>query len=460
MAEQKKFYILDTNVLIHDPKAMLKFEGAEIGIPAIALEELDTFKNEGTERGRNAREAIRQLDHLREKGSLGSGVELDNGSILRVIFYDDSMLKKNPPFILRPGDNEIVLTAFSYLQQGRTIIFISKDLNARVKADALGIQTEDYLKERITEKEFYQGWIRIEVPSIELKREFPSILPELVKSDAIKINEFVIVESQNNPENYVIFRYYGGEQFKRVHHPKLNWQLNARNAHQLMALDLLLDHTIQFACLFGPAGTGKTFLTLLAALHEVIINKYYERILISRPIIPLGKDIGYLPGTVEEKLHSWMLPIFDNMKYITHMINTGEAAEQKNLKHSDKKKSKWKKTKKKKTISLDDLIADNTLGLEAITYMRGRSIPYQYIIIDEAQNLTPHEIKTLITRAGEGSKIILTGDPYQIDSPYLDFSSNGLVVASEHFKGQKLFGSVFLTISERSELSKLASELL
>lgn len=460
MAVGKKIYILDTNVLVHDPQALFKFENTLIGIPATVLEELDSFKSEGTERGRNAREAIRQLDLLRTRGSLGKGVTLDNGSILQVIFYNENMLKQNYPLILRPGDNEIVLTAFSLLEDNYDVIFISKDINARVKADALGIKTEDYAKDQITMKEFYQGWIHIEIPSVELKQEFPAILPELARNNEIKINEFVIIESQNNPQNYKIFRYYGEEQFKQVKHPDLTWRMNARNIQQLMALDLLLDHTIQFVCLFGPAGTGKTFLALLAALHEVFVSHHYERILISRPIMPLGKDIGYLPGTVEEKLHSWMLPIYDNMEYISHMINTGGRIEQNDTRPRDKKKGKWNKPKKHDSISIDHLIAENKIGLEAITYMRGRSIPYQYIIIDEAQNLTPHEVKTLITRAGEGSKIILTGDPYQIDSPYLDFGSNGLVVASEHFKGQKLFGSIFLNISERSELSKLASELL
>jgi PhoH-like ATPase len=232
-----------------------------------------------------------------------------------------------------------------------------------------------------------------------------------------------------------------------------------------MALDILLNPDIQFVCLFGPAGTGKTFLALLAGLHELFINKNYDRLIISRPVVPLGRDIGFLPGTVEEKLHSWMMPIYDNMQYIMHTINKSRPQQQDEEESNGNRRQKGKKivNKHKKQhhgLTFDDLLHQGKISMEAITYMRGRTIPYQLILIDEAQNLTPHEIKTLVPRVGEGSKIILTGDPYQIDSPYLDFSSNGLVIASERFKGQSCFGSVYLPTSERSELSRLAGELL
>ena len=245
-----------------------------------------------------------------------------------------------------------------------------------------------------------------------------------------------------------------------------------------MALNLLLDPTIEFLVLSGPAGTGKTFLALLAGLHQVLIEDTYKKMLISRPVVPLGKDIGYLPGTIEEKLHSWMLPIHDNIEFILHHANgrghyedDGYSRRDKDRgrdkgrdkdrdKHHGKKKHGKSKKNKGGLGPVDMLTRNGKLSLEAITYMRGRSIPYQFILIDEVQNLTPHEVKTLVTRVGEGSKIILAGDPYQIDSPYLDFSSNGLVVVSERFKGQKLFGSVYLENSERSQLSKLSAELL
>jgi PhoH-like ATPase len=241
-----------------------------------------------------------------------------------------------------------------------------------------------------------------------------------------------------------------------------------------MALDLLFDDEVKLVCLLGPAGTGKTFLALLAGLHKAVVTDDYDKILISRPVVPLGRDIGYLPGTMEEKLHSWMLPVFDNMEFIGHSVQMArhfqEVSERDQLskyppvkthgkhhKHHDKKDGKPERSS---VLSVQDLMHHGKLSMEAITYMRGRSIPYQYILIDEVQNLTPHEVKTIITRVGEGSKIILAGDPYQIDSPYLDFSSNGLVLASERFKGQHIFGTVFLEHSERSELSQLAGKLL
>jgi PhoH-like ATPase len=468
MPTNKKIFVLDTNVLIHDPKALFSFTGAHVVIPATVLEELDQFKGEGTERGRNAREAIRKLDGLREQGSLRDGVPLEDGGILQIVFYDETQLKKTPLIASAGGDNEILLTALCIQQKEHAVTFISKDLNARVKADALGLTTEDYTKEHVTEKEFYQGWIQLSVPAVELKREFPTQLPGLAKDGVIMRNEYVLVESNNNPTNYRVFRYLGNEKFRPIVSPNLNWPIAPRNPQQLMALDLLLNPDIQFICLFGPAGTGKTFLALLAGLHELFINKNYDRMIISRPVVPLGRDIGFLPGTVEEKLHSWMMPIYDNMQYIMHMINksrTPEPEEEFNNNHNNKNKNKGKKTphkhkKQGQGISFTDLLHQGKISMEAITYMRGRTIPYQLILIDEAQNLTPHEIKTLVTRVGEGSKIILTGDPYQIDSPYLDFSSNGLVVASERFKGQPMFGSIYLPTSERSELSRLAGELL
>lgn len=464
MPTNKKIFVLDTNVLIHDPKSLFSFTGAHVGIPAVVLEELDQFKGEGTERGRNSREVIRNLDQLRSEGSLRDGVPLDDDGILQILFYDDTILRKTP-IIMSAGDNEILLTALSMQQQGWDVTFISKDLNARVKADAIGLLAEDYSKEHVSEEEFYQGWVKISVPSIELKRDFPPQLTQLAKDGLIRPNEFVLAESNNNPHNSRVFRYLGNEKFRPVLNASLNWPIQPRNPQQLMALELLLDPNIHFACLFGPAGTGKTFLALLAGLHQLFINKQYDRMIISRPIVPLGRDIGFLPGTVEEKLHSWMMPIYDNMQYIMHTINKSQSLNQRDESEEKNHKQKQKKGPQKHKrqnhgITFEDLLHQGKIAMEAITYMRGRTIPYQLILIDEAQNLTPHEIKTLVTRVGEGSKIILTGDPYQIDSPYLDFSSNGLVIASERFKGQPMFGSVYLPTSERSELSRLAGELL
>lgn len=469
----QKMYILDTNILVHDPSAIFNFKDALIGIPSTVLEELDKFKSEMTERGRNAREAARILDSLRQKGSLREGVHLDNGALVKVLFLP---LEKLPrmPFLIAENDNTILLNAVVMKSEGYDVRFITKDINARVKADALGIQAEDYVKEHISIEEFYKGWTTVEVPAVQLKKDFPQELDRLVEERRLSINEFVLVVSQHNPYNYRVFRYLGGRAFKMVHEPALNWPLHPRNPQQLMALDLLLDNSIQFVSLFGPAGTGKTFLALLAGLHKVLVEDEYEKMLISRPVVPLGRDIGYLPGTIEEKLHSWMLPIYDNMEFIIHSAHLGKHLEsldygyererkkgKKNQNGHDRRDKKGSQNGSSTALrSMEELIKQNKISLEAITYMRGRSIPYQFILIDEVQNLTPHEVKTLVSRVGEGSKIILAGDPYQIDSPYLDFVSNGLVVTSERFKGQKIFGSVYLQTSERSELSKLVTELL
>ncbi len=469
---KKKLFVLDTNVLVHDPHALYAFEGALVGIPAIVLEELDEFKKETTDRGRNTREVIRQLDALRQKGSLGDGIKLDNGAIVQVLFLDpDQPLLI--PFRMNLQDNEIILTALSFKNKGFDVRFVSKDLNARVKADALGIEAVDYMKERVSRDNFYRGWITLQVPAVQLKKEVPDDLYHLAKEYELTANEFVLVESNHNPHHYKVFRYLGHSKFIPIADPVFKWPLQARNPQQLMALNLLLDDSIQCLTLFGPAGTGKTFLALLAGLHKVLVEDVYRKILISRPVVPLGRDIGYLPGTIEEKLQSWMLPIYDNIDFIVH---AGQAARhQHDIKQeylpdhqngSKDKKGKRRFAQIEQRVDstglgpLHELVKHDKMSLEAITYMRGRSIPYQYILIDEVQNLTPHEVKTLVSRVGEGSKIILAGDPYQIDSPYLDFSSNGLVVTSERFKGQNIFGTVYLETSERSELSRLAGELL
>lgn len=457
---KRKIYVLDTNVLVYDPKSVLSFEGAEIGIPAISLEQLDELKKEETTRGRNTREVIRILDSLRQKGSLRDGVRLDNGGFLRVLFVPEF----NPdefPFKMRIEDNEILMTVVSLQQKGYHVIFISKDLNLRVKADALGIEVQDYLKERVSETVFYHGWRRLQVPAVQLSKDIPQDLITLIDEDTLLPNEFMLVEAQHNPFHNRIFRYMGGKRVVPVVEPTFPWPLKARNPQQLMALNLLLDPSVQLVSLFGPAGTGKTFLALLTALYQVLIQEDYEKLLVSRPIIPLGRDIGYLPGTMEEKLRSWMLPIYDNMEFIAHAARAGHHLDTvKQESRAQRGKKSYSKQDRKGYISLEDLIRSEKLSLEAITYMRGRSIPYQFILIDEVQNLTPHEVKTLVSRVGEGSKMILTGDPYQIDSPYLDFASNGLVVTSERFKGQPLFGTVYLEKSERSQLAQLANDLL
>lgn len=469
----KKAYILDTNVLIHDPQSMFSFERTLVGIPAVVLEELDQFKGEASDRGSSAREVIRQLDALRSKGSLRDGVKLDNGTTLQVLFADQPGSLMLPGLNQNLGDNEILRTALSMQSRGYQVTFVSKDINARVKADVLNIKAEDYLKGRVAEYGIYKGWRTEAVASGDLRKDFPDILKEMAQDGHLKINEFVELASKGNPSHYRLFRYLGGDRFKALKEPSLAWPLPARNPQQIMALDLLLDDEIKLVSLIGPAGTGKTFLALLAGLHQVLSRDVYRKILISRPVIPLGPDIGYLPGDVQEKLESWMQPMYDNLSLIMHSVAHEEHVQQiededrgsyyKKRRHDkNQQHGRWqpKKRKVRNNVSMEDLIHSGKLSLEAMTYMRGRSIPFQYILIDEVQNLTLHEVKTLITRVGEGSKIVLSGDPYQIDSPYLDFNSNGLMVASNAFRGQSVFGTVFLETTERSELSRLASALL
>lgn len=463
-----KLYIIDTNVLIHDPQALFAFPGVHIGLPITVIQEMDHFKGENSQRGRNAREAIRILDKLRNSGSLSDGVKLDNGSVIKVFALpkDEQVIPELP---FAEPDNKIILTGLHLQALGYEVHFISKDLNMRVKADALGLYSQDYKRETIAEDNFYKGWIRIDVSAIDLKRDDPEVLYEAIEKYNLVVNEFVVLQGKRYEDDYRVFRYLGDKTFRVVDQPHIMWPIKARNPQQLMALDLLLDDSIELVSLFGQAGTGKTFLALVAGLHKILVEHHYKKFLIARPVVPLGRDLGFLPGDIQEKLYSWMQPIRDNMEFIIHKTHpkkefndyeeTGRYS--RSRRRSEMGRRKDERHEDRYGIpSLEDLVNHDKISLEAITYMRGRSIPYQYILIDEVQNLTPHEVKTLITRVGEGSKIILAGDPYQIDSPYLDFASNGLVVSSDRFKGQKIFGTVFLEKSERSELSQLAADLL
>lgn len=367
MAE--KIYLLDTNVLIHDPEAIFKFSGSVVGIPSMVLEELDTFKREGTDRARSAREAIRHLDALRNRGSLKDGVELDNGSTVKVMFLKEGN-RQTLPFKMPIEDNHILLLACT-LKDEYDVRFITKDFNARVKADALGLAAEDYLKGRITKDEFYHGWRRIQVPAVSLKKGIPPELETYGLEQPFEVNEFVLVESQHNPHNFGVFRHIGHNKFKHVEEPQLRWPLKSRNPQQLMALDLLLDDSIQLVSLFGPAGTGKTFLALLAGTHKVLVEDQYEKVLVARPVVPLGRDIGYIPGDVHEKLYNWMLPVYDNMDFIFHAnamqehvdeVSGGEAEYEKqrkgkhNGKHQHGKHQHRKKDRGKREVCNHSMI--------------------------------------------------------------------------------------------------------
>ncbi len=440
----KKTFVLDTNVLIHSPHALESFEDNTVVIPLGVIEELDTFKKYEDERGRNAREVARMLDSLRAKGKLQEGVPLPNGGVLRV---DISQPNGHLPAALSHMkiDNNIIGIAISLKEKGENVKFITKDINVRIKADALGVVSEDYETNKINIDELYPGWATVVVRDSQIDDFYKSgklSLKDFTERPLYE-NEFLLLKSDIHEGKTALGIYRDGTKeaqslwFKE---PEA-WGIRHLNREQLFALNLLLNDRIPMVTLVGSAGTGKTLLALAAGLLKTLDEKKYRRVLVSRPIVPMGKDIGYLPGTKDEKLMNWMQPIFDNLEFI---LDKGHL-------QSD-------------TEEVDDkvqyLLDSHKLEMEALTYIRGRSIPKQFMIVDEAQNLTPHEIKTIVSRAGVGTKIILTGDPYQIDNPYLDASSNGIVYLAERFKGNEMFGHITLSKSERSPLAALAAKAL
>jgi PhoH-like ATPase len=432
ITELPKVFVIDTNVLIHYPESIMSFRENEIVIPLQVLEELDNLKTYSDQRGKSAREAIRFLDSVTKKGSLNDGVKLDNGSLLRVSLA----LPGHSPggFDVDKPDNRIILCAYKYKEDGRQVFFVSKDINARVKATAMGIKAVDYEKQKVDIATLYQGVLEVEVSVDQLTAL--DAMGELPWKDQLKTNQFVILRARGDEVERVAR--WTADGVIRLVSAELGSVsgVSPLNSRQRVALELLLDDTIPLVTLVGKAGTGKTLLAIAAGLRKIFDEKAYSRMLVSRPVVPVGKDIGYLPGEKSAKMSNWMQPIFDNLEYIL----------------SVHKREKFK--------TADQLLKDRLIEVEALSYIRGRSLPNQFIIIDEAQNLTPHEIKTIVSRAGQGTKVVLTGDPYQIDNMYLDANSNGLSFLVDAFKGQPLYGHVTLQKSERSELAELAASLL
>jgi PhoH-like ATPase len=440
--ETVKNFILDTNVLLHDPQSLFKFQDNSIIIPITVIEEVDRFKKDMNETGRNARMVSRILDALREKGSLASGVTMPGGGTLRVEMFTEKHFK-NLPVDLRVdnGDNRIIAVAQAVHDRfpDMVTIFVTKDSNLRIKADAIGLIAEDYESDKVDIQDLYSGTRTVEVAPDEVDRFYGQ--GWLEQPTELAPNEFITIVDRANPAHSAICRNDPANArivpVRKV--PKEGiWSLFPRNREQSFALDVLMDDSVKLVTLVGKAGTGKTLLAIAAGLHKTAEENIYNRLLVSRPVFPMGKDLGFLPGDIEEKLTPWMQPIFDNVE----LLISGH--------ESEKRHSKGYK----------ELMAMGLLDIEPLTYIRGRSIPNQYLIVDEAQNLTPHEIKTIVTRVGEGTKIVLTGDPYQIDNPYVDSSSNGLTYLVEKFKGQRIAAHVTLTKGERSELAELAANLL
>ncbi|HNX74852.1 MAG TPA: PhoH family protein [Candidatus Rifleibacterium sp.] len=436
----KKTFVVDTNVILHSHQSLFSFKEHDVVIPLGVIEELDRFKGINDERGREARQASRELDNLRSKGNLSTGVPLPTGGVLQILIDSETEIPYGFGLDAHKVDNRILACAMTLKKAGRNPILISKDINCRIKADALGIAAEDFETNKVDIDELYLGWREMVMPMSRIE----TFLREeglAYEEDNLFKNEFILLKSAEN-ENKTALAKYDGIQRKLLPLFHLNsrpWGVEAMNLQQKFAIELLLCNEIQLVTLVGRAGTGKTLLALACGLQKTIDEHLFRKLLVSRPIMPLGKDIGYLPGSKDEKLSHWMQPIFDNLEFVMDRLY-------KNSDDVDKK--------------IRFLIESQKVQIEAITYIRGRSIPKQYLIVDEAQNLTPHEVKTIISRAGEGTKVVLTGDPYQIDNPYLDSSSNGLNFVIEKFKNHNLFGHIILNKSERSSLSALASELL
>jgi len=433
-----KNYVLDTNVLLHDARALYAFADNAVIIPIYVIEEVDTFKKDQSELGRNARQIARLLDTYRSNdGGLSHPQKMENGGTVRVALSKNPI--KNPSYDSRSMDQRILEIALEVRDADpkTPTVLVTKDVNMRVRGDALGLQTVDFEPERIQIDELYPGNRELLVPPGTIDT-FYANNSVVVDAPGLHANEFLTLKDEAGKS---ALTRWDKATAKAVPVKKLRdnvWGIKPRNREQHFALDLLLNDDIKLVTLIGKAGTGKTLLAIAAGLQKVTEDQVFSKLLVSRPVFPLGRDIGYLPGTIEEKLNPWMQPIYDNLELLL------------GLNKSDKKEGR----------SYAELVDLGFVEIEPLTYIRGRSLPNVYMIVDEAQNLTPHEIKTIVTRAGEGTKIILTGDPYQIDHPYLDASNNGLTTVAERFKQEAIAGHIILTKGERSALAELATQIL
>ena len=432
-----KTFVLDTNVLLHDPDSIFSFKDNKVVVPMVVIEELDNFKKLNDERGRNARLIARSLDALRTKGKLTQGIKTPHGGLL-VIGMSQNGVELPKEFTDSKIDNQILTIALKLKQQGENVIFITKDINLRIKSEILDISTQDYEKSKVKIDELYTGWKEVKVSADKIDKFYKD--GKLVLKQDFFSNECVVLKDEAGSSKSALAKFIKKDNalmpiFHVNAHP---WGLKPLNIEQRFAFELLLCNEISLVTLVGLPGAGKTLLALACGLQKTVEERYFRKLYIARPIIPMGKDIGFLPGTKEDKLSSWMGAINDNLEFLVDRGNPDGRTEEK----------------------IDYLFTSGQIEVDSLTYIRGRSLPKQYIIIDDAQNLTPHEVKTIISRAGQGAKIVLTGDPYQIDNPYLDASSNGLTYLVERFKGQELYGHLTFSKSERSELAALASELL
>lgn len=433
----RKIFILDTNVLIHDPYSIYNFRGNDIYLPIEVIEEIDKLKQKPNT-AIHARMVSRVLEEIRKKGNLSEGIELPNDIFFKVEKTADLSLL---PEGLKKDviDNHIIAVVMGVKKRepDRKVIFVTKDINLRIKADAVGVEVEDYSTDKVVYDDLDKGYLEIEVSK--------EIFDKFNKSGKVELKELNL-EFQPTPNFFFIFKCGQEETAGRVMGDKVKkflngdinaWGARARNQEQRFAMELLMDDNVKAVSLVGKAGTGKTLLAIAAGLEQVVERKKFSKLYIARPIIPMGKDLGFLPGNEKDKLRPWMQPIFDNIEFLSDV--------------------KGDKAGEKVITGLESM---GLLKVEALTYIRGRSMPNAFIIIDEAQNLTPLEIKTIITRVGENTKIVFTGDPYQIDSAYLDANTNGLTYMADKMKNEKIAGHITLIRGERSPLAEIAAKLL
>jgi PhoH-like ATPase len=440
MPKKRKIFILDTNVILHDHKCIYNFENNDVILPIVVLEELDKFKKGNDQINYQAREFVRDLNHISGEKLFKEGVSLGakQGKLFVATgkpftqIMQDSFFEKSP-------DHRILAIALHVKETFKTriVTLVTKDINLRMKAKSLGLNSEDYETDKVKDIDVLEKGVRIyedfDPKSIEALYNTDGIPKDQFPIKDIPANQYFVLRNGNKS---VLAHYNPFSQLIRRVEKQNSFGIEPRNAEQTFSLDSLINPEIKLVSLTGKAGTGKTLLALAAALQQ---HKNFKQILLARPIVPLAnRDLGFLPGDVNDKIGPYMQPLFDNLS----VIKTGHGI------------------KSKENILIDEMQRDNRLIITPLAYIRGRSLSDVFFIVDEAQNLTPHEVKTIITRAGAGTKIIFTGDIEQIDSPYLDKTSNGLAYLTEKMKGQDIFAHVNLIKGERSYLAELASDLL
>ncbi|MGH7997713.1 MAG: PhoH family protein [Opitutaceae bacterium] len=494
-----KTFVLDTNVLLHDPQSVFKFQDNNLAIPVEVLEELDEIKNEqSTERGRNARRVHRILQELLpDARSMQEGVELSNGGTLSVIInpFLEAGGRRSPAMVrmrailpdLGKKDNRIIAAAL-WVQENfpPPTILVTKDVNVQLKARAVGLESEDYLNDKVPEDAEEASYREIPLTVYELQRFCSEGGFTLGREPArgLQPNDYVLLRSDQGKT--MPARYYGDNAVRRLKLPEFvkapgGIPIRARNLEQQFLMDALLDEGVQLITCYGKAGTGKTLLSIACALQQVCDDQSrYDGVSISRPVVSLGKDIGFLPGTLDEKMHPWLQPYYDALEVLM------PSKAPKEPQFVAKKVSKKRLKKREEQLlafgasagsngggsgagghahlglvkPYERLLKTGLVEIEALCFIRGRSIARRFFILDEAQQLTPHEAKAVITRISEGSKIVLIGDPAQIDNPYVDSRSNGLVYCNNRMKGQPIAAHIKLTKGERSKLAELAADLL